>query len=376
MALMDTMTNVVGVLIIVLVMIGLGLARSVKKVLSELPLVSEEEHQVLKKEMAAFEKLRDPKEVQEQMKKLEEELQKMQAQLEPMQEKQLRNPVILNDLDALKKKLEEARKERDQRKLFIDTLLAEIDKLKQRLDTTPRYVAPPAVGVRIPSSQPMPDKAEIHRFLLTAGKLMYISPEEFQDKVENELSKGLREITLKQEIPKDPTGKPVMRRGPTGMMVPDKRTICDPAKLGAFFESKRLSNRDMKVVVGQWRDSDRIGMTLVAKPEGGETIEELLKPASRARAQIEKIAKDNRAVFWIHISLDSIPQYLQLRELIDSPKYAHIPVGWELTDQPLFTVLLPHPEFQVPAVPRAPAPPPPPGAPQPIRIAPPKTSVD
>jgi hypothetical protein len=36
-ALMDTMTNVVGVLIIVLVMIGIGLARSVNKVLSELP---------------------------------------------------------------------------------------------------------------------------------------------------------------------------------------------------------------------------------------------------------------------------------------------------------------------------------------------------
>jgi hypothetical protein len=39
-------------LIIVLVMIGIGLAKSVKKVLSELPLVSEEEHVKLKEELA------------------------------------------------------------------------------------------------------------------------------------------------------------------------------------------------------------------------------------------------------------------------------------------------------------------------------------
>ncbi|MEY5015205.1 MAG: hypothetical protein RIS92_1563, partial [Verrucomicrobiota bacterium] len=39
-ALMDTMTNVVGVLIIMMVMIGISLATTVKKVLSELPDVS------------------------------------------------------------------------------------------------------------------------------------------------------------------------------------------------------------------------------------------------------------------------------------------------------------------------------------------------
>ena len=50
-ALMDTMTNVVGVLIIVLVMIGIGLARTVRKVLSDLPPVTIEEHAKLQKEV-------------------------------------------------------------------------------------------------------------------------------------------------------------------------------------------------------------------------------------------------------------------------------------------------------------------------------------
>ena len=50
-ALMDTMTNVVGVLIIVLVFVGIGLATSVKKVLSDLPPVTVEEHEKLKKQV-------------------------------------------------------------------------------------------------------------------------------------------------------------------------------------------------------------------------------------------------------------------------------------------------------------------------------------
>ncbi|MEZ0386098.1 MAG: hypothetical protein ACAI34_03455 [Verrucomicrobium sp.] len=48
-ALMDTMTNVVGVLIIVLVMIGISLANSVRKILSELPPVTKEQLEELKK---------------------------------------------------------------------------------------------------------------------------------------------------------------------------------------------------------------------------------------------------------------------------------------------------------------------------------------
>jgi septal ring-binding cell division protein DamX len=62
-ALMDTMTNVVGVLIIVLVMIGIGLARSARKVLSDLPPVSVEEHAKLQKEVAASQPKQAPSKV-------------------------------------------------------------------------------------------------------------------------------------------------------------------------------------------------------------------------------------------------------------------------------------------------------------------------
>jgi len=46
-ALMDTMTNVVGVLLIVLVMVGISISSTVKKILSDLPPITVEEFQKL-----------------------------------------------------------------------------------------------------------------------------------------------------------------------------------------------------------------------------------------------------------------------------------------------------------------------------------------
>jgi multidrug efflux pump subunit AcrA (membrane-fusion protein) len=123
------------VLIIVLVMIGIGLAKSVKKVLSELPLVSEEEHVKLKEEVAKIDTSRDPAEVAAETAKLEKELEKVVEALKDVEAAQAKNPIVLEDLDKLIKQLDALRKERDQRKITVTELLAEIDKLKVKLDT-------------------------------------------------------------------------------------------------------------------------------------------------------------------------------------------------------------------------------------------------
>ena len=70
-ALMDTMTNVVGVLIIVLVMVGLSVASAVKKVLSDLPPVTEEELKEIVEQAKQLPKLPTPKEVEDKQKQAE-----------------------------------------------------------------------------------------------------------------------------------------------------------------------------------------------------------------------------------------------------------------------------------------------------------------
>src|SRR6187402_3593435 len=81
-ALMDTMTNVVGVLIIVLVMVGINLARSVNKVLSDLPPVTVEEHLEMKKKVEETKPQHDPTKVDEENLKLEKDLKKVTETLQ------------------------------------------------------------------------------------------------------------------------------------------------------------------------------------------------------------------------------------------------------------------------------------------------------
>ncbi len=368
-ALMDTMTNVVGVLIIVMVMIGIGLARSVKKVLSDLPPVTIEEHAELKKQVEENTPKQDPKKVEEESKKLLQDLKKSTEDLKTLDRTADKQQVKLTDTDALLKQLDEKKKERDKKKAEVEALIAEADKLKARLDTTPVYVPPPAVVVKLPNPRPMPDKAELHRFLIAGGRILYLNDAEHTARVENELKRGEATLSLSREIVKGPDGKPVMHRDSSGRSSPLRKVVYDSKKLTDYFGRARLGTRDVKLEVPLSPTSPRIPVKIVPLPNAGETIEQSRSLVSAFQTVLKKLKGDPKAVVWFHVFKDSIPTYLQAREFADAMQ---IPVGWELTSNPFFTRTLPV-EF---AVNFTPPPPPPVGAVPAVTIAAPKTTVD
>jgi hypothetical protein len=370
-ALMDTMTNVVGVLIIVLVLIGLGLARSVKKVLSDLPMVDAAEHEKLKEEMQQFKDLQDPAEIQEKIAKLQAELQKIMEALKALDAQQQKNPVVLVDIEKLKKQLEAAQKERNDRKTAVDGLLAEIDKLKIKLDTTPPYVPPADIGVNLPNTKPMPDKAEIHRFLISENRIMHLANTDFRKNIEQELRRGRKDYTVKQDVVKDPTGKPVMKKEANGQTMVQKKTVFDSAKMTAFFNAANVGNRDTKVEVVQQPNSPNVQMRIVPKPGGGETIEQIKSATSQFRSVFNALKSDKKSVIWFHVCRDSIPAYLAIRDMVDA---VGVPVGWDLVDRPVYSENFSQ-DFMVEFTP-PPAPPVDPNKPPPINIAAPKSAVD
>lgn len=371
-ALMDTMTNVVGVLIIVLVLIGLGLAKSVKKVLSDLPLVNAEEHEQLKSEMDKFKGLRDPDEVKAELAKIQAELQTIAAELQQLTAKRDENPLNLIDVEKLAKDLETFLKTRDVRKQAVDVLLAEIDKLKLKLDTTPRYTPPPAIGVRLPKAQPMPQKAEIHRFLISEGRILYLPSEDFKKKVEEELRKGTRDYTLKQEVMKDAAGKQVTRKEANGQDVIRKKMVFDGPKMTAFFNGLKMGTREIKVEVVQQTNAANVQFRMTPKPGVGETIEQIKSGGSKFRSQFTSIRSNKDAVLWFHVCRDSIPTYLAIRDMVDAAD--DIPVGWDIYDRPVYSQNMPSDYL----VDFTPPPPPPvvPGAPAPVKIAAPQMTLD
>jgi hypothetical protein len=261
--------------------------------------------------------------------------------------------------------------------LTVSELLAEIDKLKVKLDTTPAYVPPPGIEIRLPNPKPMPEQAELQRVLVTEGKLHFIKEKDFAKAVEEALKNGDSDYTTRREIVKGTDGKPVMKKGSTGQPAPVKKLTFDPLKMTNAFNRSNLGNRDVKVEVAQVPNSPNIQLNIVPKPAGGETVEQARKMSSVFRSQLHALKANPKAVVWFHVCKDSIPAYLGARDLVDLDG---IPVGWEMWDKPAFS----HRISQEYLVEYTPPPPPPPSAtpppkptgPPPVSIAAPKATVD
>ena len=368
-ALMDTMTNVVGVLIIVLVMVGISLANSVRKVLSDLPPVSVEEHATLQKEVEAATPKHDPTKVDAEIAKLEVDVKKSAEQLATMDVTKDQQNIKVIDLDALTKQLAEKKKERDEKKAAMDALLAQLAKLKAQLDTTPVYQPPPAVVVKMPNPRALPEKAVIQRFLIAGGRIIYTNDEDFSRLIEQELRKNEATLTQIREMVKGPDGKPVMVADKFGRPTPQRKVVYDSKKVADFFARQRLGTREMKLEVTLNPATPLIPLKLTPTPDAGETIAQAKTPASNYQTALRKFKADSRTVVWFYVYRDSIETYLAARELADQ---FGVPAGWELYGTNYYVRYLP-PEYLVDYTPPPAAPA---GATPAVVITPPKATLD
>ena len=178
---MDTMTNVVGVLIIVLVMVGLSVSNVVKTVLSDLPPVTKEELAEIRENAKSLPKLPTPEQLEEQKKKAETDLKKILEELKTVDVSDLESKMKSMDLDEYKKQLEVRKKEREAQKAATDKLQAEVERLKALLDQTPVYQPPPPKYVRLPNPRPYPEKPNETRVLVAKqGVLSFNQPKFMQ----------------------------------------------------------------------------------------------------------------------------------------------------------------------------------------------------
>ena len=188
-ALMDTMTNVVGVLIIVLVMVGLSVASAVKKVLSDLPPVTEEELKEIVEQAKQLPKLPTPKEVEDKQKQAESDLKKTVEDLKTVDTSDMQSQMKFMDLDVFKKQLEERRKERELSKVETDKMLTELERLKALLDQTPEFKPPPPTYIRLPNPRPYPEKPVETRVLVAKQGVITFSQTKFLQPILDGLDK-------------------------------------------------------------------------------------------------------------------------------------------------------------------------------------------
>ncbi|OYW75442.1 MAG: hypothetical protein B7Z37_13225 [Verrucomicrobia bacterium 12-59-8] len=179
-SLMDAVTNVVGVLMIVFVVMALNTAQVVQKILSELPPVTPEEHQKIVEEVKKLPPPpADPKKLEEDQKQAEADMKKAIEELKSIDTADLQAKMKFMDLDAFTKQIEERKKEREASKAETDKLLAEVERLKALLDETPVFTPPPPTYVRLPNPRPYPEKPDETRILVAKQGVLIFNQAKF-----------------------------------------------------------------------------------------------------------------------------------------------------------------------------------------------------
>ncbi|TLD69712.1 hypothetical protein FEM03_15400 [Phragmitibacter flavus] len=360
-SLMDTVTNVVGVLMIVLIMVSLNIAVSIEKILSELPPVTVEQFEALKEELVKEKPQLDPKKLEEEMLLTKDNLKKSDEELKTLDTTDESQVTKMVDIDELRAQLEKNTKVRDERKVVIENMLEELEKTKALLDTTPVYIPPAATVVKLPNPRPIPENALIQRFLVVGTKVVYLNDEEFYRVITDGIEKQKKSLMFEGQI-KDLFGEVIMAGG-------KPKEFVDRRKLAAFFADRmRLSTRDLKVELTGTPNGSRLSMKLSMQPGGGEDVATMKQPGSVFQRAMRKFGSEPNTVVWFYVFKDAIPTYLAAREIADS---ANAACAWELTNNDFYQRQLT--TFEVDFVPAKPPPPPPPGQ---IRIPAPKTGLD
>ena len=306
-ALMDVMTNVVGVLIIVLVMTGITLAQVAKKVIAQIEIVSEEEFKKIQKEAQDAKAKIDPEKIKEELKKIDQEM-KAVPKIE-------RPPVKVNqklaDLEAMKLKIEEAKVTREKEKQQVDTYLNKIEDLKKRLNNKPRYIPPPPPEtLKMPNPRPMPKTPKMYHFWVTSNSVIssYADPN-FQTDFKKSVKQFAKESGLSGQ-----------------------KVELDAAQLWDYLNKNFLPKyKDLSINQYCWQPwHGGISLWLTGKNDpAAPPPADQVKMGSPFYSVLKEIAaKDGQnGVVFFHVAEGGMDNYVRAREVADR---LNLNVGWDM----------------------------------------------
>ena len=344
-ALMDTMTNVVGVLTIVLVMAGISIAHAVKRILTDLPpataaQVAEVQSSIdrTRAAMAANEQKTADLTKLPDKNNLEAELNRLEAQVK---EKDIK----LFDLPVLGKELSAKSEERSKKDAELSALITERDRLKALLDTTPVPKAPESTVVRIPNSRDLPKDANIYYCYVRADQVYFVDLITAKEMVMAEFKREERNL-INQRI-KVPKAR--------------DRIIYDQSKVVNLFAGKPMEVRGQKIYVPLNKPWTGLNVWIdLPKGNGDASLADMENPKGRFHALANKLSSFPKVVLMFEVNLDGFTTYLKAREIVDRYR---IPCGWEINGSTSIWTPL---EFEVNRLEEPPPPPenPPPPAPK------------
>ncbi|GAA4431277.1 hypothetical protein [Bremerella cremea] len=354
-SLLDTMFNVVGILIIVLVVVQLGMQESVKQIANSMrvdPLALE---QLIKDlEEAQKEKLK----VESDLKELNPDEQDLEALIKRLQSESIAKEAILKSQqgaldkaliaqkDALEmaKKAEANKEQREKLSSELNSMIDQIAKLEATLDDTPPRAQKPAKIVNLPDPRPAPEGIKEATFLCVGNQVYPIIDEPLRDaarkRTEYQAERGMRKY------------------------VSDPKQGIDAEKFVKDFNDRPMTDDYFRISMYAAGRDPRL--RLEPKEDQGFKIAEIQNPRSRFRRLLSQV-DPTKFYFKFIVLPDSYEAYVETRHVTDEMGYL---AGWTPVDAKwTYTTWVggkvkfgPEPP---PPDPNAPKPPPKPAGPKP-----------
>ncbi|MFI4876176.1 MAG: hypothetical protein ACIALR_12585 [Blastopirellula sp. JB062] len=312
-SLLDTMFNVVGILLIVLVVVQLGVRSAVERIaataavdpaaLEAMIKKLEETHkEKLKVESSLDELDPDESKLEELLKRLQSESIAKEATLVGKEGELKKALIAQKEQEDAKKKSSEFKKKRTQLSTDLSSSIEKIASLEAVLDDTKPRAQLPAKVVNLPDPRPAPDGIKQAIFLCANNKVYPLNPTELRDgakkRSEYQLSRGMRKYV------KDP------EKGVDAKSFVDdfnQRVTQDDYFKAEMYASGRYPR-----------------LRLTPRDSEGFSISEVENPRSRFQ-KLLLMTNPNEYYFRFYVLPDSYEAYVAVRHVTDKAGYLS---GW------------------------------------------------
>lgn len=351
---MDNMTDVVGTLLMVLIIVQLQVNNAVDTIQSNLPEVTQEQVAAKQAELEELqtheEETKEASETDEQASEtLVAEVARKRADLRRFETSEKHDAAMLMSLEKVQAELEARRREVELEKAAVAKLVGERDRLAGLLDQSKPMEGPADKVVRIPESRDIP-KGSVLFDVLCKGDHVYVADfEPFEKKTIAAIASKQR--LLVHSVTKDAQGREI--------------PVFDQEKTTEFLNERSLGNPLFEVRFPLIKTQTVLRMDLHPTEKSGD---EPLKPGSGYLKLINRLKKTG-GVVWFRVMPDAFETYIAAREACDK---LGVPAGWEMTSTPFFVKAMPEVRVNQIEKPPAPAPKPADG----IVIPAPKRALD
>ncbi|MBI1368376.1 MAG: hypothetical protein GC162_06945 [Planctomycetes bacterium] len=337
-SLLDTMTNVVGILVILLAVTQLGVGDAVKRIVSTRGVsasaslnVTLEKLDIAEKDAdslrALLDQLREQwRDVGRRVANDQADLQQITQLIEALKKELSMKPDAKIDAAEVKKIIDDRGKHAHDLESKISSAQAELAKLKAILDTTPQMQVPAPKIITLPNPRPAPPEATPILFICREGRILPVD---------------MTQLELVAQ-----TG--VQQAGGT----PNAKGEIDCDAVVNYFETHALGDKYFRVRIKIHNYTPY--MILDRKPDAGETVEQLSAPQSDYQQAVRAANKTTQYARYL-VWPDSFETYIAARAIAAD---ADMMAGWEpMTLNSEWSVRL---EGNIKCKGRPPEPPPPP----------------